>query len=438
MNEPLNIEETSGDRLVWKMTQTLEEAQIKAQQEAANVMGTTIPVMIFRQGKRTHLTGAVPMGFIADKILVQGAEKRSRLADAKSALNRPEDPSHTAVIAKYLFDNYREKYILPPLTLNLRQRVSLYVPDYNAEIKPGYLVVPRTAALAVTDGQHRTKAIIDLLSKLDTENAESFAADAVAMMITCESDLSQIHQDFADCSRTKPLPPSQVAVFDQRNPANRLLLQIEDRCRLFKGRIDPTSKSLSKNSIFLFLANQLRQMVKELVCGSFAMPDADFEKRANQQLGTEAKMEAALNKYAEFVNYLTERIPVWNDISKLAPDTLHTSQIPLKRQEGWICLTVTGLNVIGRIGHQLFTTPDLDGEWTKYADRLAQLDWSRSAEIWQGNIVQNGKIRTQNSPVKEAIEAVRQAIDLPKHQPAAERSTSSATIEVVESENGAA
>jgi DNA sulfur modification protein DndB len=331
-------------------------------------MGTTIPLMIFRQGRRTHLTGAVPMGFIADKILVQGAEKRSRLADAKSALNRPEDPSHTAVIAKYLFDNYKEKYILPPLTLNLRQRVSAYVPGYNAEIKPGYLVVPRTAALAVTDGQHRTKAIIDLLLKLDAENAELFAADAVAMMITCESDLSQIHQDFADCSRTKPLPPSQVAVFDQRNPANRLLLQMEDRCLLFKGRIDPTSKSLSKNSIFLFLANQLRQLVKELVCGSFAMPDADFEKRATQQLGTEAKMEAALNKYAEFLNYLTGKIPVWNEISKLVPGTLHTSQIPIKRQEGWVCLTVTGLNVIGRIGHQLFTSPELDVEWTTYAE----------------------------------------------------------------------
>jgi DNA sulfur modification protein DndB len=368
VNETVNTVESSCDRLVWKMTQTLEEAQIKAQQEAANVMGTTIPVMIFRQGRRTHLTGAVPMGFIADKILVQGAEKRSRLADAKSALNRPEDPSHTAVIAKYLFDNYKEKYILPPLTLNLRQRVSVYVPDYNAEIKPGYLVVPRTAALAVTDGQHRTKAIIDLLLKLDAENAELFAADAVAMMITCESDLSQIHQDFADCSRTKPLPPSQVAVFDQRNPANRLLLQMEDRCLLFKGRIDPTSKSLSKNSIFLFLANQLRQLVKELVCGSFAMPDADFEKRATQQLGTEAKMEAALNKYAEFLNYLTGKIPVWNEISKLVPGTLHTSQIPIKRQEGWVCLTVTGLNVIGRIGHQLFTSPELDVEWTTYAE----------------------------------------------------------------------
>lgn len=309
------------------------------------------------------------------------------------------------------------------MTLNLRQRVSLYVPDYNAEIKPGYLVVPRTAALTVTDGQHRTKAIIDLLSKLDVQDADSFAADAVAMMITCESDLSQIHQDFADCSRTKPLPLSQVAVFDQRNPANRLVLQMEDRCRLFKDRIDPTSKSLSKNSIFLFLANQLRQMVKELVCGSFAMPDADFEKRANEQLGTDLKMEAALKKYSEFVNYLTDRTPVWSEISKLEPGTLHTSQIPLKRQEGWICLTVTGLNVIGRIGHQLFTSPELDGEWTKYADELAQLDWERSAQIWSGNIVQNGKIRTQNSPVKEAVEAVRQAIGLPKYQPASERNS---------------
>jgi DGQHR domain-containing protein len=243
MNEVLNTEENSSDRLVWRKTQTLEEAQLKAQQEASNVLGTTIPVMIFRQGKRTHLTGAVPMGFIAERILVQGAEKRAGLADTRSALNRPDDPSHTAVITKYLLDNYKEKYILPPLTLNLRQRVSLYVPDYPSEIKPGYLVVPRTAALAVTDGQHRTKAIQELLSrKLDGQDADEFSHDSVAMMITCESDISQIHQDFADCSRTKPLPASQVAVFDQRNPANRLVLQMEQRCKLFKGRIDPTSK----------------------------------------------------------------------------------------------------------------------------------------------------------------------------------------------------
>jgi hypothetical protein len=50
------------------------------------------------------------------------------------------------------------------------------------------------------------------------------------------------------------------------------------------------------------------------------------------------------------------------------PGTLHTSQIPIKRQEGWVCLTVTGLNVIGRIGHQLFTSPELDVEWTTYAE----------------------------------------------------------------------
>lgn len=401
------------DMLVRKEVDTLEEAQLRAQKEAANIMGTTIPVMVFRQGKRTHLTGAVPMGVIADRILVQGADRKSKLSDVRSALNRPEDPDHTQVIAGYLEANFKGKYILPPLTLNLRQRVSLYLPNWPSEIKPGYLVVPRTAALAVTDGQHRCRAINTVLAKLESEDADAFASDAVSIMVTCESDLPQIHQDFADCSRTKPLPPSQVAVFDQRNPANRLVLQLEERCKLFRGRIDPVSKSLSKKSTFLFLANQVRQLVKELLAGSFAMPDADFEMRAKEQLDTEEKREAAIQKYTQYVDYLADRIPVWKTISSIEPGSLHASQVPGKRLEGWVCLTVTGLNVMGRIGHELFSHGELEGEWQVYADRLAGLDWRRDGEIWQGNIVQNGTMRTQNTPVRDAVSAVRRAIGLP-------------------------
>lgn len=400
------------DMLVRNEVDTLEDAQLRAQKEAANIMGTTIAVMVFRQGKRTHLTGAVPMGVIADRIMIQGADKKSKLSDVRSALNRPEDPDHTQTIANYLEANFKAKYILPPLTLNLRQRVSLYMPNWPSEIKPGYLVIPRTAALAVTDGQHRCKAINHLLTKLDSDDADAFASDAVAIMVTCESDLPQIHQDFADCSRTKPLPPSQVAVFDQRNPANRLVLQLEDRCRLFKGRIDPVSKSLSKKSTFLFLANQVRQLVKELLAGSFAMPDVDFEMRAKEQLDTDTKREAAIDKYAEYINYLTDLIPVWKEIAEIEPGSLHASQVPAKRQEGWVCLTVTGLNVIGRVGHELFSHASLESQWRVHAGRLAKLDWARNASIWQGNIVQGGTMRTQNSPVRDAVLAVRKEIGL--------------------------
>ncbi len=76
-----------------------------------------------------------------------------------------------------------------------------------------------------------------------------------------------------------------LAVYDRRNPANRLVSDFERLCPLFKGRIDPTSKTLSKKSTFLFLANQLRQLVKELIAGTYALADVDFEKRAVELLG---------------------------------------------------------------------------------------------------------------------------------------------------------
>jgi len=42
----------------------------------------------------------------------------------------------------------------------------------------------------------------------------------------------------------------------------------------------------------------------------------------------------------------------------------------VKREEGWICLTATGLNIIGRIGHKLFTNADLERNWKQYAAKM--------------------------------------------------------------------
>jgi len=140
----------------------------------------------------------------------------------------------------------------------------------------GYLVIPAGVNLSITDGQHRVKAIKEALAHLESDT--SFRSDSIAVMITCEYEFRQIHQDFADCSKTKPLPKSLVSVYDSRNPANRLVFDIEDNCPLLKGRLDASSKTLSKKSSFLFLANQVRQMLKHLITRGNPTDD-EFEKR---------------------------------------------------------------------------------------------------------------------------------------------------------------
>lgn len=392
---------------------TLEEAQQRAGAEVANTGAFSLPVVVFRQGLRTHATGALPMAWVKSRLETKSARARSSLAETQAAGNRPEVPGHSRAIADYLKKNHAKKYILPPLTLNIQHPVNLYTLATPSQFRPGYLVIPATARLAITDGQHRRSAIIMALEGLPEDEAARFAGDAVAVMITCETDIDQIHQDFADCSKTKQLPPSLLAVYDRRNPANRLVSDLEAKCRLFRKRIDATSRALSKKSIHLFLANQLRQFVKELVLGSYAIPDQQFEQLVIERLPTEQSYNQALEKYVSYVERLTEAIPVWKEIAQLDPDALVASQIPKRREEGWICLTATGLNIIGRVGHSLFTNPSLEGRWEEFADRLGQVDWRRSADLWQGTIIQSGRIVTQQAPVKAAFRKVCEVIGLP-------------------------
>src|ERR1041385_944298 len=358
--------EASSDLVTLKKFPTLEEAALAAGKEAANTGALSIPVVAFRQGKRTVATGALPMSWVRNRLesrSAKSAKKGGSMQDTESSWNRPEIPEHLQAIAKYIAENHDKAYIIPPLSLNIQHRVHLYIPDYPSEFLPGYLVIPGSAKLAITDGQHRKTAISLAMDQMDESDAAKFGSDAVSVMITCETEINQIHQDFADCSKTKPLPPSLLAVYDRRNPANRLLSDSERMCPLFKGRIDPTSKTLSKKSTFLFLANQLRQLVKELLAGSYALADVEFEKRAVEVLGQEEHYATAVEKFAAYINYLTgfttdtsedassprwkpdssiPAIQVWHEIAKLPVGTLEISQVPVKREEGWICLTATG------------------------------------------------------------------------------------------------
>ncbi len=409
--------EATSELVTLKKFPTLEEAQRAAGSEAANTGALSIPVVAFRQGKRTVATGALPMSWVRNRLesrSAKSAKKGGSMHDTEAAWNRPEIPEHSQAIAKYISENYDKAYIIPPLSLNIQHRVHLYIPDYPSEFLPGYLVISGSAKLAVTDGQHRKTGITLAMDQMGEADAAAFGSDAVAVMITCETEINQIHQDFADCSKTKPLPPSLLAVYDRRNPANRLVSDLERACPLFKGRIDPTSKTLSKKSTFLFLANQLRQLVKELIAGTYALADVDFEKRALELLGQDDQYNVALRKFTEYINYLTSVIPVWQEIAKLPPGSLEISQIPLKREEGWICLTATGLNIIGRLGHKLFTNAELEKNWKQYAAKLGDSQivfWKRDAEMWQGNIIQGNKLLTQQVPVRRAYEKVVQAMD---------------------------
>jgi DNA sulfur modification protein DndB len=398
------MSDASGSKVNVIECANFDEAQAKAGVEATNTAGMCLPVVMFWQGNRLNLSGALYLGFVAGRLVTKSAGKKASIRQATDAMNRPEVPEHSTTIAKYIAENRTKNYILPPLTLNIQDETNLYTAKANAKVKSGFLVINPTSKLAVTDGQHRRRAIEEVVGDMP-----ELATDGIGVMITCETRPEQIHQDFADCSKTKALPPSQLAVYDLRNPANRLVVQVEEKCPLFRGKIDATSKTLGKNSTSLFLANHIRQFVKTWLAGSYQMADSEFEKRANQLLPNDEIYQATFNTFLEYANYLTNVIPVWRKIAALQPG-LESNQIKEWRQTpGYVCMSVTGLVVLGRIGYELFKEKEVN--WKQYADRLGRLDWSKAAKLWSGNLVKDNKIVSNQKLVRDAIVAVRAAIE---------------------------
>ena len=123
----------------------------------------------------------------------------------------------------------------------------------------------------------------------------------------------------------------------------------------------------------------------------------------------DARYAEALEKFVEYIRRVTSAIPVWKSIAEL-PEGLPLNKIKDFRQQGLVCLSATGLVVIGRVGHEMFKNEV--SNWRSYADRLGQIDWDRTAPIWQGSIIQSGKLMTQQTPVREAVLRVRAAIGL--------------------------
>lgn len=400
----------------YKISNDLDLAASEANKEVNQSGGArSFPVSIFRQGTRDIISTVFPVIYIVNDLKSNPTEKGSGVYDARTSMNRPLDLNHAKTTKDYIKRNYKDKYILPSMTLNIQEAVNVYTTDYKSAVKQGFMVIPYGIKLSITDGQHRRKALEDLYKELPPEEFDIIKNDGISVMITVENDLSQIHQDFADCSKTKELPKSLIAVYDKRNPANGIVIDLLNNCSLFKDKVDASSNTLSKKSTKLFLVSQVRSAIKELLFASSATGDAELEKRTIE-IYTSSDTEnykRDVAKYIDFINKVTESIPILTDVSLMKG--AQTTRIPELRAK-YLILNSAGLNILCRIGHDLIVSNMINEEMDKYIEGLSKIDWLKTADIWRDNIVQQGagglKISTANSTIKEAVKKVKVEIGL--------------------------
>ncbi|WP_229400877.1 DNA sulfur modification protein DndB [Micromonospora okii] len=389
-------------------------AMESAAREAAAIGGRIFPCTVFKQGSRTMVSTAFPNTFINRQVVSDSAAKGS---SPRETLNRPLMPDHAKSIKEYIIAN-REDYILPAVTLNVDTYPSLHVQKSSgAPTRLGYLVVHDATRFYVTDGQHRLAALAGYPSGRSTapgalDEVPDLANDAMAVLIVIETDRARIQQDFADAAQTKQIPPSLLAVYNTREPVNKVLAAITSKSNLFDGRIDETSKTLPKLSQHVFLLNQVRGFVKELLFGDYAMSEDSLTRQAAQRLSTPKEQNEFVEDALLLVGTLTEHMEPWSTIVTLPRSGGVANQIPDFRAQ-YINMTATGLNIIGRLGYEINKEPSESIRRQRYIDLATQIDWKRAAPIWRNNIISgDNKISTQRGPVNAAAIAVKTTLGL--------------------------
>ncbi|MFB2898559.1 DNA sulfur modification protein DndB [Aerosakkonemataceae cyanobacterium BLCC-F50] len=373
---------------------TQQEAQNQAYADAATSGARVFLCHLYEQGQRTHLTFSLPFNLLLEMARLQTADTKKNKSNAEELINRPLIPKHVDEIAKYLLET--ENYILPPFIFNSNTPIKVFAFGTGA-VKFGYAVIPTNVELYVTDGQHRLKAV----EKAIPERPE-LKDDSVTVLVVQEDDIDQIHQDFADCAKNKPIPPALLAAFDVTNVLAKLTRQIAKELVIFDGRIDKISGKLGKDPNYLFTMNQLRIGVAEFLFGSSRKQV--IESRSNQQ---KSEFKMLLEKAKTFYLEFAQINDTWKLLLDPASKTVNLDLYSLRQER--IDFNTVGFQIINRVGHFICFGKDFGDEQRRLLiDALASIDYRRSSRLWDNSVViddadGNRKIVTQSAGVDKGF-----------------------------------
>lgn len=393
---------------------SMEAAMRTAMEDGATSGGRVFPCIVSKQGERSNITTAFPLSFIRKHVKADSVIKGGNPRDHT---NRPLMPEHVKTIYDYLKNN-ADRYLLPPVTLNVRKMPQIHVVRMNAAVRAGYLVITDETIFYVTDGQHRIAAISGHHAGKNAtpgviDEIEEMGSDAISVLLVVESEMDQIHQDFADAAQTKQIPASLLATYNMREPINRVLTRIVEESPFLKGRLDSTSKTLPKASPAMFLLNQLRGFLKELLAGDYALSDEQLSRIAAQRLASQEQQDKFVEETLTLIRILAAKMEPWSRIVAVPTDGTGVTQVIPDLRQKYLNMTSSGLVIIGRIAYDINKLPTDIEKMSLYENLATQIDWRREAVIWQNNVVTGaGKLVTLRAAINQAAKGVKTQLGL--------------------------
>ena len=253
----------------------------------ANQYSLRTPAHRFRQGPRDVYT------FVLDLPTLDGLLPQRVDEDIVKEANRRLTPSHARNIQSYLAD--RTDWLLGSMLLGVAPDAVEFTSgkDENGADVGNFgelrIRTNRINTLRIFDGQHRRRAIADVLEELngatgDPEQLTALQNSSVPIVLYAEQDTKALRQMFADASKTKPIESNTVTIFDKREAFNLAAVWLADNSDLFGGRVEKERTTVQGNSQCLISINQLAKTLKTLEFGYKSRVSKDRNEELMQDL----------------------------------------------------------------------------------------------------------------------------------------------------------
>lgn len=339
------------------------------------------PGLILQQGQRKMVQINVP----AEHLLTLLQSKPSTNNDPDSGKNRNEDRTHVKGIKEYILKRAKNNkpWILGTLTANIDISGITIV-----ELGRGIciVVVKRGSKLDITDGQHRKRAIEELMMSADSHVVSEHD---FPITLVLEDNFAQCQTDFRDMAQTKKLDASLLLSFGEFEGRVGITKVISESISMFKDKTQKIAASPNKNSKFIFTTNYLAQFVSNAFTN---YPKNNLEGYDVQE-ASEA-LTTCVNLF--FSNCIDTQYISTNPIEKTTIEDIN------KFKEGCILSKSVGMQALGKL---LYTTYE-SGNNMFDRDRVMELtkvDWSKGSSMWIGNI----DTGTNGTAESKAIAAVK-------------------------------
>ena len=237
--------------------------------EVTNQYSLRIPAHRFKQGGRDVYYFALDLATL-DGLLPQRVED----SVVKEA-NRRLTPSHAKNIQNYLDE--KDDWLLGALMLGIAPSAVEFYPYQTEEREDTNfgelrILTNRANTMRIFDGQHRRRAVQDVLAELDRDNRHTDKLEwlqraSMTIVMYVEDDIQTLRQMFVDASKNKRIEPHTTTRFDQRDAFNIVAVRLADSSDLFNGRVEMERSSVAMSSENLIAINQLAATLKNLVVG---------------------------------------------------------------------------------------------------------------------------------------------------------------------------